>query len=57
MSYLNSLLLLQNCVSVVLAVVDSNGSEYWLFDGILVILTRMRMMRMELRKEDWLFWV
>ena len=57
MSYLDSLLLLQNCVSDVLAVVDSNGSEYWLFDGILVILTRMRMMRMELRKEDWLFWV
>ena len=52
MSYLNSLLLLQNCVSVVLVVVDSNGSEYWLLDGILVILTRMRMMRMELRWDD-----
>ena len=52
MSYLDSLLLLQNRVSDVFVVVDSNGSEYWLFDGILVILTRMRMMRMELRKED-----
>ena len=52
MSYLNSLLLLQNCVSVVIVVVDSNGSEYWWLDGILVILTRMRMMRMELRWDD-----
>ena len=52
MSYLNSLLLLQNCVSVVLVDVDSNGSEYWWLDGILVILTRMRMMRMELRWDD-----